>query len=331
MSSANARAQSSVRWPWAIFGSVAVATVSIGATEIRTGPFCRMAPGRRILTSSGKFHVMHRPGDGPTVLMENGLSMTSPLWSWVCSSLPEGVPFIAYDRLGTGWSDAAPKQWRERYPHSLSSLLETIEASPPFVLVGHSLGSLLVRNFARTYPTLVAGLVLVDPSNPRQHDLSQAHRDGFNEVRDDLRRRMWRSALMGGSTPRMRSILSGLPESQIERTALANERAGNLRTAIRELELSRTRWAELASMLTSISPKPLAIITAEQTHRTHPEYSEYITELSGLSTRHRTEMVEGATHTSLLARENHAKSVTDAVGWVLENHSAESLSTTSSS
>jgi pimeloyl-ACP methyl ester carboxylesterase len=32
----------------------------------------------------------------------------------------------------------------------------------PYVLVGHSLGGLLIRQFARVYPDLVAGLVLVD-------------------------------------------------------------------------------------------------------------------------------------------------------------------------
>jgi pimeloyl-ACP methyl ester carboxylesterase len=35
----------------------------------------------------------------------------------------------------------------------------------PFVLVGHSFGGPVVRNFARVYPASVAGMVLVDAAH----------------------------------------------------------------------------------------------------------------------------------------------------------------------
>jgi pimeloyl-ACP methyl ester carboxylesterase len=37
--------------------------------------------------------------------------------------------------------------------------------SPPFVLVGHSLGGLYIQYFARNFPDDVAGLVLVDSTH----------------------------------------------------------------------------------------------------------------------------------------------------------------------
>jgi pimeloyl-ACP methyl ester carboxylesterase len=46
--------------------------------------------------------------------------------------------------------------------------------SPPYVLVGHSLGGAVVELFAYTYPHQVAGLVLVDPEDGRLLDRLQA-------------------------------------------------------------------------------------------------------------------------------------------------------------
>jgi pimeloyl-ACP methyl ester carboxylesterase len=45
----------------------------------------------------------------------------------------------------------------------LRSLLAQAGARPPYILVGHSFGGLLIRAFAALYPQEVAGLVLVDP------------------------------------------------------------------------------------------------------------------------------------------------------------------------
>src|SRR4029078_5584939 len=44
----------------------------------------------------------------------------------------------------------------------LHTLLENAGVKPPLVLVGHSYGGWLVRLYASTYPTDVAGMVLVE-------------------------------------------------------------------------------------------------------------------------------------------------------------------------
>src|SRR5215475_8675598 len=68
-----------------------------------------------------------------------------------------------YERAGYAWSDPGPK------PRTFSQLnLELRDAinklgeQGPFVLVGHSFGGPVVRNFAITYPDKVAGVVSVD-------------------------------------------------------------------------------------------------------------------------------------------------------------------------
>jgi len=70
----------------------------------------------------------------------------------------------AYDRASLGWSDPADTpRTTSRLVEELHALLDAAGIPPPFVLVGHSFGGLLVRAFAAQYPDQVVGLVLVDP------------------------------------------------------------------------------------------------------------------------------------------------------------------------
>ena len=50
----------------------------------------------------------------------------------------------------------------------LQTLLQNAGISPPYVLVGHSMGGYNVRLFASLYRSEVAGMVLVDSSHPEQ-------------------------------------------------------------------------------------------------------------------------------------------------------------------
>jgi len=52
----------------------------------------------------------------------------------------------------------------------LHQLLAVAGVPPPYVLVGHSLGGLLAQLYARTYPSQVTGMVLVDPPTPNLKD-----------------------------------------------------------------------------------------------------------------------------------------------------------------
>lgn len=47
-------------------------------------------------------------------------------------------------------------------------MLHAAQLSPPYVLIGHSIGGFNVRLFAGLYPNEVAGMVLVDSSHPDQ-------------------------------------------------------------------------------------------------------------------------------------------------------------------
>jgi pimeloyl-ACP methyl ester carboxylesterase len=74
-----------------------------------------------------------------------------------------------YDRAGRGLSDPAqmPRD-AAAVVRDLDEMLAAASVPPPYVLLGHSMGSYHVRLFANTHLDKAAGLVLVDPSGDGQ-------------------------------------------------------------------------------------------------------------------------------------------------------------------
>lgn len=121
----------------------------------------------------GRRLVMTRSGIGvPTVLLETGLGAESVEWSVVQRAIAPLATVVRYDRAGRGASDAAhgPRSAIDLV-EDLSLLLRRARISPPYVLVGHSLGGLLVRLFADRYRSEVAGVVLVDSMHEDQFQI----------------------------------------------------------------------------------------------------------------------------------------------------------------
>jgi pimeloyl-ACP methyl ester carboxylesterase len=103
------------------------------------------------------------------VILEAGNGDFSVDWSLVQRGVARFARVCPYDRAG--WSDLGP---RPRTLHQkvweLHTLLEKGGTKPPYVLVGHSYGGCIVRQYASTYPDEVAGMVLVEAGadNPQR-------------------------------------------------------------------------------------------------------------------------------------------------------------------
>ena len=99
----------------------------------------------------------------PTVIFEAGLGDTSETWAQVQPSVAQLTQTISYDRAGLGLSESASKpRTCQDMVDDLSALLKSAHISPPYILVGHSFGGMLIRLFASQHPQEVTGMVLVD-------------------------------------------------------------------------------------------------------------------------------------------------------------------------
>ncbi len=97
------------------------------------------------------------------MVVENGLGDFSFDWMLVQNKVASFTRVCTYDRAGYAWSEPGPKpRTYAQINMELRDALAKLGERGPFVLVGHSFGGPVVRNFAATYPHEVAGMVLVD-------------------------------------------------------------------------------------------------------------------------------------------------------------------------
>jgi len=122
-------------------------------------------PGEKVEIAPGRALNLRCTGNGPrTVLLEAGANADSSTWYRVQALLPAPVRACAYDRAGYGYSDEGPlPRDLEADVADLAALVAAAGLDSPLLLVGHSLGSNIVRRYAQLHPRQVAGLVLVDP------------------------------------------------------------------------------------------------------------------------------------------------------------------------
>src|SRR5688500_15417679 len=107
----------------------------------------RLADGRRL--------NLRCVGEGsPTVMLEAGLIGWSVVWHRVQApwAARAAVRVCAYDRAGMGESDEASEPRSiDRLAADLGALIEAASIEIPVVLVGHSLGGLIVRRLAERH------------------------------------------------------------------------------------------------------------------------------------------------------------------------------------
>lgn len=120
-----------------------------------------------ILAALSLFSNTTRAQHKPTVVFESGLGDGAKVWRKTIDAMPRTITVFTYDRPGYG---KMPQATTPRDPCTIATelraKLSAAGHSPPYVLVGHSLGGQYVYAFARLYPQDVAGLILVDATPP---------------------------------------------------------------------------------------------------------------------------------------------------------------------
>ena len=99
--------------------------------------------------------------------MDAALGGSSMSWLLVQPTIAQLTRVCSYDRAGFGWSDRGPlPRTAGRVADELRVLLDRAQIPPPYVVVGHSYGGLVMRIFATKFRSDTVGMVLVDPAHP---------------------------------------------------------------------------------------------------------------------------------------------------------------------
>jgi pimeloyl-ACP methyl ester carboxylesterase len=130
----------------------------------------RARTGRMVRNGTASVYVNElgsTAAETPTVIFESGIGATSQNWLRLQGEVARLTLTVSYDRPGLGWSmpaNSAPTP--QVLASGLRNLLTAAQIPGPYVVVGHSFGGLVARQFAADYPDDVLGLVLVDPMRP---------------------------------------------------------------------------------------------------------------------------------------------------------------------
>jgi pimeloyl-ACP methyl ester carboxylesterase len=119
-----------------------------------------------------KLHYYKKGNDEPTVVFESAFDPSGHLqWFNLQQEISKFATTISYDRAGILWSERGknPKTGKAM-AEELHVLLEKTGVSKPYILIGHSLGGIILRSFISKYPQDVRGVILVDASCPNEED-----------------------------------------------------------------------------------------------------------------------------------------------------------------
>lgn len=120
-------------------------------------------------------HRMHlyTEGEGETtVVFASGMGTPSPYadFSPLYPLVAKFAKVAVYDRFGYGFSDmTGDKRDIDAITDEIHELLQKSGQKPPYVFVGHSLGSLETIRYAQRYPNEVKGIVLIEGGSPEYY------------------------------------------------------------------------------------------------------------------------------------------------------------------
>lgn len=110
-------------------------------------------------TNSNLLHMVKTDTKGSTLVFIPGLSGTTRYWQGRLGTLESNYRILLVDPLGFGDS---PKPWsRYTVDHHVDALYQTLKNEKHFVMIGHSMGTLLSIAYAARHPEQIEGLVLL--------------------------------------------------------------------------------------------------------------------------------------------------------------------------
>ncbi|GAA1310967.1 alpha/beta fold hydrolase [Pseudonocardia xinjiangensis] len=132
---------------------------------------------------NGKELAVEVEGDGPAVLLVHGLGGTSNFYQVQADALVDRFRVIRVDSAGAGRSPVADGISVESHADDLAAVLTELGVASAKV-VGHSMGTLVVRALAARHPGTVSGLALLGAVREPAEAGRQAQRDRAAVLRE---------------------------------------------------------------------------------------------------------------------------------------------------
>jgi pimeloyl-ACP methyl ester carboxylesterase len=126
-------------------------------------------PGKLVDVGGFRLHIwcMGKESESPAVVLIPGAGDFSFTWGLVQPEVAKFTRVCSFDAAGEAWSDNGPgERTFKQQAYELRLLLRAAGVKGPYVLVGASIGGIIARVFAHDYRGDVAGMVLVDSTDP---------------------------------------------------------------------------------------------------------------------------------------------------------------------
>jgi pimeloyl-ACP methyl ester carboxylesterase len=258
-----------------------------------------------------------QPG-APTVILDAHNGGTVSQWAWVQPEVAAQTRVCAYDRAGLGWSDQSPSmQDTTQNAEALHTLLQKAGVPGPYILVGHSFGGLYVRGYADRYPEEVAGMVLIEATNPGflkvqgKPDVMPNANPGMMEMGPWASRvGLLRLAPFFRANP-------VLPEQQRLETDAYYSTTNFYETLRRQYHLFPTLLGQVRAM-GDLGSRPLVVVLGSQGDGGRAELRALFEQQAALSSNSMIQMVDGADHITLVQQQEYGVQVARAILEVLE-------------
>jgi pimeloyl-ACP methyl ester carboxylesterase len=305
------------RWLiYPVIAMMALASVSGGYETVREAMDATAYPmaGQLIDVGGHSLHLKCTGSGSPTVVLEPGGGEMSSNLGWITPAVARDTRVCVYDRAGRGWSEPADTpQDGNQIATDLHTLLQRAHVPGPYVLAGHSFGGLYVLAYAARYPDQVAGMVLVDSTNPASEAKPRAASPaatGSYDVMGRVSALVSTSARLGLGRLESQFEAGDLPPRSRDEARANIATAGDLRSTIDEYVQANTSMEQAAS-LGNFADKPLVVLTAgigsDAAHLASQDH------LATLSTNSVHRVIAGAIHEALVADEKHAAATTQAI------------------
>jgi pimeloyl-ACP methyl ester carboxylesterase len=280
-------------------------------------------PGILVNVDGYKMHIYCMGEGSPTVILDHAGGGSSVDWSLIQPKLAAHTRVCAYDRAGYGWSDYRPApRTLEQQVKELYGLLEGANEKGPYIFVGHSYGARVGRVFAAHYPEKVTGMVLMDAGflydDPRYPAETRSEFESENQMI-----RTVNSLAPFGLVRLLRPIIISdptfdLPEEARSASTSFAATSRFWKSLVAQSEALPTVFQEERQVISLGNIPLLVLVSTEPNDAGHQIWRQANIEMADLSTNGSHQIVEGATHFSLVYRQSDAQTCTDGILQVLD-------------